>query len=372
MHTTSDNARRYSIIKYSLATAETAYLFSILCLFQFSGASKTLANTFYGSGLPSWLVMPAYLLAIAILYAILNFPFYFYSSFVLEHSFALSRQTLKQWFNDQFKGALIAYGIGLVCLEAFYFAVRAFPDAWWVYVSVFWIFFSLIFAKLAPVAIVPLFFRYKRLDDEALKKRIISLAEKMKVKLLEVVEIDFSKKTVKANAAFLGFGSSRRVILADTLKDTFTADEIEVILAHEFAHFKLKHLLKIIALGALASAVSFYVIFKTSAYFLSILSLSSLQDIAALPLVLLYFSAMGLLLGPLENYCSRLFERHADLMALASTGLKEAFMSGMEKLASQNLADRSPHPVIKFFFFDHPPIDERIEMAEGFRPSPEK
>jgi STE24 endopeptidase len=89
-------------------------------------------------------------------------------------------------------------------------------------------------------------------------------------------------------------------------------------------------------------------------------------------LVLLYFSAMGLLLGPLENYCSRLFERHADLMALASTGLKEAFMSGMEKLASQNLADRSPHPVIKFFFFDHPPIDERIEMAEGFRPSPEK
>jgi STE24 endopeptidase len=185
----------------------------------------------------------------------------------------------------------------------------------------------------------------------------------MQVKILDCYQIDFSKKTLKANAAFVGIGKTRRVILADTLKDKYTFDEIEVILAHEFAHYRLRHLLKLILLSSLVIIISFYLIFRTSSYALGLFGLSSLSDIASLPLIFLYFVLLGIIMQPLQNYVSRRLERNADIMALKITGLKEAFISMMEKLALQNLADRNPHPLIKFFFFNHPPIDERIAAA---------
>jgi STE24 endopeptidase len=185
----------------------------------------------------------------------------------------------------------------------------------------------------------------------------------MQIKILDVFEIDFSKKTTKANAAFVGMGRAKRVILADTLKDKYSHDEIEVILAHEFAHYKLKHLLKLIFVNSLATILVFYFIFKTSTYVLKLFGLASLLDIAALPVVFMYFVIFGIITQPFSNYISRNLERNADVLALKTTGLKEAFVSSMERLFTQNLADRNPHPIIKFFFFDHPPIGERIAIA---------
>jgi STE24 endopeptidase len=109
----------------------------------------------------------------------------------------------------------------------------------------------------------------------------------------------------------------------------------------------------------------FYAIFKSSNYALGLFGFSSLSDIAALPIIFLYFVLFGIIMQPAEAFISRIFERNADRAALEITGLKDAFISMMNKLAQQNLADRSPHPVIKFFFFDHPPIDERIRIAKG-------
>jgi len=154
------------------------------------------------------------------------------------------------------------------------------------------------------------------------------------------------------------------VLLADTLKDKYSHDEIEVILAHEFAHYRLGHILKLIIVNSLLTLGLFYLIFKTNAYTLAIFKLNSLTQLASLPLVFLYFMLFGIILAPLEALVSRLFEREADNLALKETGAKEAFISLMEKLAVQNLADRNPHPLIKFFFFTHPPIDERIKLAK--------
>lgn len=193
----------------------------------------------------------------------------------------------------------------------------------------------------------------------------MNLADKMRVKILDVFEIDFSKKTLKANAAFVGIGKTKRVILADTLKDKYSEDEIEVILAHEFAHYKLKHLLKLILINSLATIIAFYFIFKTGNSVLSLFGLSSLSDIAALPVIIMYLVVFGIVMQPLQNYISRRLEKNADKMALSVTGLREAFVSMMEKLSAQNLVDRSPRPLIKFFFFDHPPVDERINMANS-------
>jgi STE24 endopeptidase len=363
---TQEKAKDYSRRKYTLAIIETLYLLLLLWLFLGLGLSKILAQSISQRIEPAYLVLPAYLLLIYIFYWCLDFPLTFYRSFKLEHKFSLSNQKLSDWLLDQLKSGLITYIISLILLGSFYFILKNNPRIWWLIVSLLWIFFSVILSKLTPVVIIPLFFKYKKLTDEGLRQRIIRLAEKMRVGILDVFEIDFSKKTLKANAAFVGIGSTRRVILADTLKEKYSADEIEIILAHEFAHYRFRHLGKLIITNSLAIILSFYCIFHTSVYFLNIFGLSSLSDIAALPLIMFYLVIFSLVLGPFENYISRRLEKNADLLALKETQNPKAFISMMDKLSTQNLADRAPHPLIKFFFFDHPPVDERIRLAQNF------
>jgi STE24 endopeptidase len=360
-----DRAKQYSNLKYALEIAGIIYTLVIIILFLRSGLSQWLTLALNKAAL-TFLVLPLYLLIVSLGYYLLAFPLNFYQSYALEHRFSLTTQPLADWFKDQLKSGAIAYLISFILVGAFYLILKYNPDTWWLVISIFWIFFSIILAKLLPVVFIPLFFKYKKLSDEALRERIMRLAEKMKVRVLDCFEIDFSKKTLKGNAAFVGIGNTRRVILADTLKDKYNYDEIEVILAHEFAHYQLKHLLKLVLVNSIVTLAVFYLIFRTNAHILNLFGLSSLSDLAGLPVVLMYFIVFGIVTQPLEAFISRSFERSADSVALETTGLKDAFISTMDKLASQNLADRNPHPIIKFFFFDHPPIDERIRMAKSF------
>ena len=359
-----NKAKKYSFIKYTLAVIDIVYLLILLFLFLRLGLSRALAAN-VSRILKPYLIIPAYVLVASVIYYLLDFPLNFYQSFILERKFCLSNQKIQDWLKDQIKAGTISYIIAFILITAFYYILKRYSHNWWLIISLFWIFFSLILAKLVPVIIIPLFFKYKKLSDETLRERIINLANKMKLKILDVFQIDFSKKTLKANAAFVGWGLTKRVILADTLKDKYSYDEIEVILAHEFAHYRLKHLIKLILVNSLAIILSFYIIFITSDKFLGMFGFTSLLDIAALPIILIYFVIFGIIMQPFENYISRKLERNADLLALKITGLKEAFISMMDKLSLQNLSDRNPHPIIKFFFFDHPPADERIALAKS-------
>ncbi len=362
----SCKAKKYSTIKYCLAIGQTIYTLALLLLFQGSGLAKTLAAFLKGILVNNLAVTALYILILYGAYSLFILPLNLFQSFILERKFSLSKQSLRDWLIDQLKVGMISYIIGLLFIWAFYFILKHKPNNWWIFISLFWVFLSVILAKLTPLAIIPLFFKYKPLSDASLKARIIALADKMQVRIIDVFEIDFSKKTLKANAGFMGIGKTKRVILADTLKDKYSQDEIEVILAHEFAHYRLKHLFKLILSSVLGTTVSFYLIFKTSGYFFKVAGISSLSDIAGLPIVFIYFMLFGIVTLPLENYISRRLEINADMLALKVTGLKAAFISTMEKLSFQNLADRDPHPLIKFFFFDHPTIEERIFLAKKF------
>ncbi len=358
-------AKRYSALKYTLAILDTIYLLMLLLVFAGSGISKNLAQALLNLTRNQYIILPLYLLIVSVIYYLLSLPLNLYSSYILEHKFCLSQQKIVDWFKDQIKAGIIYYIITVILIAAFYYILKHYIYTWWWVISLVWIFFSLILARLTPVVIIPLFFKYKKLSDDTLRERIMNLANRMKVKILDVFEIDLSKKTLKANAAFVGIGKTKRVILADTLKDKYSYDEIEVILAHEFAHYKLKHLFKLILVNSLATIVAFYFIFKTSNYALRLFSLSSLLDIAALPIIFLYLVVFGIVTQPFSNYISRNLERNADTLALKVSGLREACISMLEKLEQQNLADRNPHPIIKFFFFDHPPTDERIATAKS-------
>jgi len=360
-----EKARSYSRLKYQLAILDIFFLLFLLLAFLASGLPQALARLIFKYTLFPQLIVPLNLFALSLGYYLLTLPLNLYRSYTLEHKFSLSTQKIKDWLLDQLKAAAVSYIIALILLSGFYYILALSPGLWWLIASVFYIFFSLILARLAPILIVPIFFKYKRLSDETLKKRLLALGDKFGVRVIDCFEIDLSKKTLKANAALLGWGRSRRVILSDTLKDKYSYDEIEVILAHELAHYKLKHLVRLILINSGLTIGCFYLIHASSRFVLGFFGLPSLGDVTALAVLALYFTLFGLVMEPFTNFISRRFERKADLLALKATGLKEAFISMMEKLSAQNLADRSPHPLIKFFFFDHPPVDERIEAARA-------
>ncbi|MEI6631121.1 MAG: M48 family metallopeptidase [bacterium] len=362
----SDKTSQYCRIKYTLVIIETGYLVALLFLFTGLGLSAVLVKHLSGLVRASFLLLPVYIIVAYLAYYLLDFPLNFYQSFVLEHRFGLSNQKIKDWLKDQAKSSLLFYLIALILAGVFYYTLKHFLHSWWLVFSLFWIFLSLVLTKLTPVLIIPLFFKYKKLEDKQLRNRIVKLSEKMGVGILDVFEIDLSKKTLKGNAAFVGWGRTKRVILADTLKDKYDYDEIEVILAHEFAHYRLGHFLKLILFNSFFTVVSFYLLFIAGDRALGLFGFNSLWEIAALPVVLIYLVLLGLIMQPLQNYLSRRYERAADKEALKATGLREAFISTFEKLAAQNLADRNPSTLIKFLFFSHPPIDERIALARKY------
>ena len=359
-------AKVYSRLKYCLIIVDTAYLLAAAFIFQKSGLSKILVDVLVSRLWWPYALLPAYLFIVYLAYIVLGMPLHFYGSFIVEHAFGLSSQTVSNWLKDQLKSAAVSYIVLTVLFGAFYGITAASPRAWWLIVSVFWIFFSLVLAKIAPTLIIPLFFKYKPVSDNLLKERIKALASKMGVKILDVFEIDLSTKTLKANAALVGWGAGRRVLLADTLNNKYSHDEVEVILAHEFAHYKLGHLLKLIAVHSLGTLVSFFLIFKTCVAVMGFFKVPCVADIAGFPVIVLYMTALGILLQPLAHGISRKFEKDADIAALKATGFAGPFISMMEKLSLQNLTDRAPGPVIKFLFFDHPPIEERIALASRF------
>jgi STE24 endopeptidase len=360
----NDRIKRYSRIKYTLTIVDFFYLLLILALFQISGLAIWLRAGLSAIFAPEALLILFYCLVIFLFYFILNFPLDFYRSYKLEHRFGLSNEKLLHWLGDRLKGFIIGFIIFIILIEGFFYFLSRCPDSWWWISGLFWILFSLILARLFPVIIIPLFFKYKRITDDDLRQRILNLAKGFGIKIIDVYQIDFSKKTTKANAALVGLGKSKRVILSDTLQNRYNHEEIEVILAHEFAHFRLRHLIKQIALNAAVILSVFYLLFRFASRIFGLFNLD-LSDIAGLTIWLFCFASLQTCLLPLLNWISRIMERNADYLALKFTGLTEAFVSMMEKLNEQNLAERKPAGWIKILFFDHPPIEERIALAEG-------
>ncbi|MBL7081358.1 MAG: M48 family metallopeptidase [Candidatus Omnitrophica bacterium] len=363
-----DKAKSYSSKKYLLALIECVWLFLLLALFQMSGLALYLEEFLTEVRLPfgasSPLLVFLYASIVFTLYLLVNFPLEIYSSFILEHRFGLSRQSFSSWLKEQIKTSIIGAVIFMILIGSFYYFLKRYPCNWWWISSIFWIFLSLILARLFPVLIIPLFFKYKRLESQDLRQRIFNLARNMGVKILDVYQIDFSKKTTKANAALVGFGKSKRVILTDTLEGKFSADEIEVILAHEFAHFRLKHILKLFILNAFLVLFVFYLLFKFSPKVFACFNLA-LTDMAGLGIWLFCFLILEFSLRPFLNWVSRNLERNADRVALKSTGDKSAFISMFEKLSEQNLSQRRVSWWVKLLFFDHPPVEERIAQARS-------
>jgi STE24 endopeptidase len=211
---------------------------------------------------------------------------------------------------------------------------------------------------------LPIFYKVTRLEDSALLDRLRKLTVGTTLNIEGVYELHLSEETKKANAALAGLGNTRRVLLGDTLLAQFTPEEIEVVFAHEVGHHVHRHLPKSVVLNVVLSLIGFWLVHQVLSACARPLGYTGIDDPAALPLVLFVIAVFGLTLSPLMNALSRFYERQCDRYALDRTQNKEAYRSAFIKLATINKSDPDPHPLVGLLFYDHPPIRERLAMAD--------
>jgi STE24 endopeptidase len=273
---------------------------------------------------------------------------------------------LKAWLWDQFKGLLVTGILGLIVLEIIYALLGTFPQTWWLWMALVMLIFTVLLSNLAPVLIFPLFYKYKPLDDEDLVDRLTQLAAKAGARVKGVYVFDMSSKTVAANAALMGLGNTRRIVLGDTLVEKFTASEIETVLAHELGHHVHRDLPLGIIVQSLLTLVGFWLADAVMRWGIETFNYNGLTDPATLPLLIVALSVFGLVTMPLSNAWSRWREVKADAYALEMTRKPQAFINAMTRLANQNLADAEPPAWVEFLLHSHPSISKRVARAKAF------
>lgn len=357
----------YQRKKLELSLLATLLEFLALVIFLFSRWNILLRDaleTNFGSHF--LVIVPSYILIIAIIHEILFFPLAFIKGYRLEHDYNLSNQNFRQWMKEHVKSMFVGWFLGMAAILCVYFLLRLYPVGWWWRVGFFlWLVYILL-VKFAPLYLFPLFFKFQPLQDEILKDKILNITNSAGVRVKGIFEFDMSRKTKSANAAITGLGSTCRILLADNLITHFSTDEVIAVVAHELGHHKYRHLVKGIFFNFML--LFLFLFFSEMAITRSarIFHFRSPDDVATFPLIALVFSLGSLLLLPITNSLLRSFEFHSDIFALETTRNPVAFISMMEKLSNENLADPSPNPVIEFLFHSHPSAKKRIALAQSY------
>jgi STE24 endopeptidase len=373
LHVTEDKSTRYHRLRRraSLAAAVAGDL--VLLLLVVSGAAvrlregvQAVSGTLLPAGFDEAATVVLLTLLVIFLLQVVELPFSWYQGFSLEHRYGLSMQTPGHWMKDYAKAGVLAALVAAVAASVVFFTLRQWSEWWWIISAAVFSVALVATVQLAPVLLLPVFYRLRPLDRPALVTRVTALASRARTKVVGVFEWVLSDHTRKANAALAGLGRTRRILLSDTLLADFSDDEIEVVLAHEFAHHVHRDLWR----GIVA-----YTVIVTSGFFLADvflrgaperLGLRGLSDPASIPLLVLVGTIWLSLMLPAVNALSRAQERAADRYALETTRNPDAFVSAMKRLSQQNMAEDEPSPLVQALFYSHPPIRERIAAARAF------
>jgi STE24 endopeptidase len=361
-------AKEYAGVQRRLFFVELGLSALGLAVLLFTGWSMGLRDWAEGFSRDAWVVVGLYAVALGVVFVALTLPLDFYSDYLLPRRYGLLTQPAGGWALDLLKSLALSAVFGLVGIEVLYWLLRAFPDWWWAIMSALLWLFTVSMAQLAPILIMPLFYKFRPLDDPDLTARLTSLAERAGAQVRGVYVMEMSSKTTTANAMLAGLGRTRRIILGDTLLRDYTPDEIETVLAHELAHHVHNDLLKGLLEEAVLIPFTLWLASLLLAWGVSAFGFRGIADVAALPLFVAVMSIFGLVTMPAGNFLTRQMERAADRYALETTHNNAAFKSVMLKLASQNLSDADPPAWVRFLFYSHPPVSERVRMADASQP----
>jgi STE24 endopeptidase len=362
----SAEARRYNRIRRRLGVADFAVGSAFLIVLLVTGWSGSLRDFALRHGFQNYtLAVFLYLFLLLLIGKALGFGLDYYG-FRLERKFQLSTQKGRSWLWDEAKGFLVGLVLAAIIVELIYFMIRQWPQHWWIVAWALFMGLFIVMAQLAPVVLFPIFYKFEPLENEDLRRRLVQLSEHAGTHIRGVYRWKLSEKTKKANAALTGLGRTRRIILADTLLDNYAPEEIEAVLAHELGHHVHRHILKSILVQAGVTLLGFWLANLVLHYAVDHHMFEELSDFANLPLLAITATLISLFLMPALNAYSRYNERQADRYAFESIATVEPFISSMNKLATQNLAERTPSKWIEVLFHSHPSISKRVAAAKAW------
>jgi STE24 endopeptidase len=236
-------------------------------------------------------------------------------------------------------------------------------NTWWVWAWMLVGGIELILLWLFPVVILPLFNKFDPIENKGLENRIRTLMEKVGLRAKGIFKMDASKRSKHTNAFFVGLGRSKRIVLFDTLLASHTEEEVLAVLAHEAGHWKKKHVLRMLVLLEILSFISFYVVAKFLNWPLLYQTFGFQELIVYVGIFLIgaFTSLFGYFGQPLGSAISRRFELEADDFASELMETGEPMRNALKRLASDNLANLTPHPLYAWVYYSHPPLVERIE-----------
>jgi STE24 endopeptidase len=368
MQADTPEARRYNHIRRWLGIADFIVGLAFLLALLLTGWSGTLRDVAYRLGFQNYtLSLFFYLLLLLVIGKVLGIGLEYYG-FRLERRFNLSNQKLRSWIWDEAKSFLVGLVLGVIVVELLYFTIRQWPQQWWLLAWASFLALFVVMAQLAPVILFPIFYKFEPLDNEDLRRRLVVLSEHAGTHVRGIYRWKLSEKSKKANAALTGLGRTRRIILADTLLDNYAPEEIEAVLAHELGHQVHRHILKSIFMQAAITFFGFWAANFVLHYAVDhrLFDFVQISDFSNLPLLALVSIVLSLVLMPALNAYSRFNERQADRYAFQSIASVEPFISSMNKLAEQNLAERTPSKWVEWFFHSHPAISRRVAAAEAW------
>jgi STE24 endopeptidase len=355
-------SQTYTRVKTQFALFVTTVDLALLLGFWFIGGFNWLDQFVRSWQLNAIWTGLLYIGILLLLQTVFSLPFNVYSTFVIEERFGFNKTTPTTFVLDLVKGLLLAIVLGGPLLAALLFLLeKAGPQAWlycWLLMTLFTLFVQFI----APTWIIPLFNKFTPMPDGDLKTTILGYAQSVKFSLANIFVMDGSKRSTKANAFFTGFGKNKRIALFDTLIAKHPAPELVAVLAHEIGHYKKKHVMKGMVVSVLHAGVMFYLlsIFLTHTGLFEAFYMQQPSIYAGLIFFALLYTPIELVLAVFMNLFSRKNEYEADRFAAETTGQPENMITALKKLSVDSLSNLTPHPLMVFLHYSHPPVLQRV------------
>ena len=297
--------------------------------------------------------------------SVLTFPLGVYEGFVREHKYGLATQTFGPWLGDQLKGLAVGVVFGGLLVMALYGIVRRLPRTWWIWGAATSLVFLIFFSLIAPVYVAPLFNKYTRLEDPAIRDPILSMARANGISAKDVYVQDASRQSTRISAFVTGFLGTERIVLNDNLLKRCSLAEIEAVMGHEMGHYVMHHAYKGLMFFGIILVLAFAFLSRSSEWALKRWGdkwrTHSAGDLAALPLFAFLILAFLFVLTPIDNSYSRTEEYEADIFGLNAAREPDAEAEVDLKLADYRKLD--PGALEEIIFYDHPSGRVRIYAA---------
>jgi Zn-dependent protease with chaperone function len=342
-------------------------------LFLFAGFSSQLRT--FASSLARGRFYPTlliYLVLFSLITTLIQLPLSYYVGYAREHAFGLSTQRLSKWIGDEIKGALVGLIIGALILWLPYVLLAHSPSYWWLWTGALALPLIVIMFLVTPIWIAPLFNKFGPMQDKILEADVLATASRAGVEGARVFQVDKSVDTEKVNAYVTGIGNTKRIVLWDTLMKRLSARQIRFVVGHELGHYVLGHVVVSIFVSWALILLGLYGAHRSADLLLSRFGgrfgFTQLSDVASLPLLMLLLSVFSLLIGPATLALSRHHEHEADRFALELTHDNHGGATAFVALQRQNLAVPRPGWLFKLLRAGHPPIGERVDFMNDYRP----